>query len=116
MWNEEKQRLAEATGRPVLKMINIDMLGVHWPLEPTRRLLETEAKLTRSEGGLLVLVSGPGEGTLHGDASNMSNVHIRLDMQGGVILLHGIRPRTPLHAVESTGEKGFPALKLTQIS
>ena len=116
MWNEKKRRLVEETGRPVLKLINIDMLGVHWPLEPTRRLLETEAKLTRSEGGLLVLVSGPGEGALHGDISNMSNVHIRLDMQGGVVLLHGIRPRTPLHAVESTGEKGYPTLKLTQIS
>lgn len=62
------------------------------------------------------MVSGSGDGVLHGDASNMSNFHIRLDMGGGVVLLHGIHPRTPLHTAESTGEMSYPALKLTQIS
>lgn len=116
IWNEEKQRLALATGRPVLKLINIDKAGVHWPLEPTRRVLEAEAKLTRNEGGLLVLVSTPGDGGLRRDAINMSSVHLRLSLEQGVVLLQGVRPRTPLYAMEPTGEDGYPSARLTQMN
>ena len=113
IWNEEKRKLTEATGRPVLKLVNVDSAGIHWPLEQARRVMEAESKATKDEGGLLSLLSMPGNDWLGRDASNMSSIHLRLADERGVTLIQGVRPRTPLYALESTGEDGYPSVRLT---
>ncbi len=117
IWNEEKRRMTRDTGKPVLKLVSVDSAGIHWPLEQARRVMEMESKLTKDEGGLLVLLStATGNEGLYRDASNMSSVRIRLINEKGVMLLQGIRPRTILYALEATGEGGYPQIRLTPMN
>lgn len=114
IWNEEKRRLTAATGRPVLKLVSVDSAGIHWPLDHARRVMEMESKLTKDEGGLLVLLStATGNEGLKMDASNMASVRLRLFNEKGVMLLQGVMPRTILYALEATGEGGYPQIRLT---
>jgi len=117
IWNEEKRRLTAATGRPVLKLVSVDSCGIHWPLDQARGVMETESKLTKDEGGLLVLLStATGNEGLYGDASNMASVRLRLINEKGVMLLQGIRPRTSLYVLEATGDEGYPQIRLTPMN
>jgi KaiC/GvpD/RAD55 family RecA-like ATPase len=116
IWNEEKRKLMGATGKQVLKLVNIDSVGIHWPLEQARRAMETESKLTKDEGGLLALLSTSGDEGLGRDASNMASIHLRLINAQGAMLLQGVRPRTPLFVLEATGAEGYPRIRLTPMN
>ena len=114
-WNEEKQRLMEMTGKPILKMIFIDIIKEYFSLDYARRALEKEIVQTKNEDSLLLLFSRPGSEELQQYASKMSDLHLRLFNEQGVILFHGTRPRTTLYALETTESEGYPKLKLTPL-
>jgi hypothetical protein len=116
IWDEEKARLREATGGQVLEVINVDKVGVLWPLEQACRAMEAESKRVKVEGGLLLLTSSQRDQGLSMDASRMAGIHLRLRDELGVALLQGIRPRTPLHALETTVTRGYPSLELTPLN
>ena len=113
IWGEEKRRLIEATGRQVLKLVDVDSVGLHWSPGQARRMMEAESRHTKDEGGLLALLSTPCDEGAGRDAANMSSVHMRLTNEHGVMLLQWVRPRTPLFVAESTGADGYPRIKLT---
>lgn len=115
IWNEEKRLMIKATGLPLLDLAYIDTIDTFLPIDRARRELELAAKFTKNEGGLLVLFSRPGSEELRQYALNLSDLHFRLLNEQGVILFHGIRPRTPIYALETTGSEGYPKLKLTPI-
>ncbi len=115
IWREEASRLHRETGQPILKIIYTDRLSKTWPEAQSRSFLDTESIHTRNTGGLLVLLSRPGEEatTLH--ASNLAHIHLRLYNQRGVILMDGVKPQTPLYALEQDNSEGYPSLNLTPI-
>ena len=115
IWNEEKQALMKASGKPVLKMLFIDIINEYFSLHNTRRVLEKEIILTKNEDSLLLLFSSPGSEELQQYASKMSDLHLRLFNEQGVILFHGTRPRTTLYALETTDSEGYPKLELTPL-
>jgi hypothetical protein len=63
----------------------------------------------------LSLLVRPDVESLARHASNISNIHLSLINEQGVVLFRGIRPRTQLHALEMNGDSGYPRLKFTQI-
>jgi len=75
-------------------------------------LSEYESKVYLS---LLVLLVRPGVESLARHASNISNIHLSLINEQGVVLFRGIRSRTQLHALEMNGDSGYPRLKFTPI-
>lgn len=115
IWREEASRLHRETGQPILKIVYTDRLSKTWPEAQSRSFLDTESIHTRNTGGLLVLLSRPGEEatTLH--ASNLAHIHLRLYNQRGVILMDGVKPQTPLYALEQDNSEGYPSLNLTPI-
>ena len=116
IWDEEKERLRESTGGQVLEVVNTDKACVHWPMDQVRRAMETESKRVKVRGDLLVLLSNQWDRGLSGDASKMAGIHLRLRDELGVALLQGIRPRTPLHALEATAAGGYPSVALTPLN
>jgi hypothetical protein len=70
---------------------------------------------TRNTGGLLVLLSRPGEEATRQHASNLAHTHLRIHSQRGVMLLDGVKPQTPLYALEQDNSEGYPSLSLTPI-
>ena len=115
LWMEEKRRLMEATGKPTLTMAYIDRFTASTPVEWTRRALDMAVTATKNEGGLLLLLSGSGSEGLIKSVSNLSDLHLRLLNEQGVILFHGIRPRTLLYALEMDGSEGYPKLNITPL-
>ena len=113
-WNGEKQRLMKTTGKPVLKIIYIDIIK-EYLLDHARKALEKEIAMTKNEDSLLLLFSRPGSGELQQYASKMSDLHLRLFNERGVIIFHGIRPRTTLYALE-TKSGGSGNLNLTPLT
>lgn len=105
----------EKTGKPILNIAYIDRIRTSAPVESMRRALETAATVTKNDGGLLLLLCKAGSEELRLSASNISNIHLRLQNKQGVILFNGIRPRTPLYALEMTASQGYPKIKLTPI-
>jgi len=116
IWDEEKERLRGPPGGRVLEVVNIDRVDVHWPLEKSMRAMEVESRRAKAKGDLIVLLSSQGGRGLAESASMMAGVHIRLREEVGAVLLQGVRPRTPLHAIEATGGEGYPSLTLTPLS
>ena len=112
-WDDEKTRLLATTGKPILKIAYIDKAYSLWPMEHTKRALDVESMVTKSEGGLLVLLVRPGSEDLARHSSNISGAHLSLTNEQGVILFRGIRPRTQLYALEMNGDGGYPRLRFT---
>lgn len=115
LWKETKRKLREATGKPTLSLAYIDRIISSIPPKGALRVLERVATTTKNEGGLLLLFSGPGPKELIRSASNLSEQHFKLMNEQGVILFHGIRPRTPLYALETNGSEEFAELKMTPL-
>jgi len=115
VWAQAETELTVETGEPVLKMIYVDSLQSNWAHENLGRLLDAESMRTRDAGGLLVLLSKPGDGGLRWHAGNLSHTHLKVVNLHGVILLQGVKPRTPLYAVNQDPWKGYPSVTLTPI-
>jgi hypothetical protein len=62
---------------------------------------------TRNTGGLLVLLSRPGEEATSQHASNLTHTHLRVHNQRGVMLLDGVKPQTPLYALGQNNSAGY---------
>lgn len=114
-WAEAERELTEETGEPTLKMIYVDSLQSNWAGENLGRLLDSESMRTRDAGGLLMLLSRPGDGSLRQHAGNLSHTHLRAVNLQGVILLQGVKPKTPLNALNQDDERGYPSYTLTPI-
>jgi hypothetical protein len=71
--------------------------------------------LTKNKGSLFLLLIRPGTPELAQHASNISNTHIKVTNNQGVILFQGIRPRTPIYALQATDTGGYPRLKFTPL-
>ena len=115
LWNEAKRKLRKETGKPTLSLAYIDRITTSIPVKLTGRALDRAATTTKNEGGLLLLFSRPGSEELIQSVSNLSDLHLRLLNEQGIILFHGIRPRTLLYALEMTGCEGHPKLKITPL-
>jgi len=115
IWKEEASRLHRETGQPILKIVYADHLSKTWPEAQSRSFLDTESMHTRNTGGLLVLLSRPGEEATAQHASNLAHTHLRIHNQRGVMLMDGVKPQTPLYALEQDNKEGYPSLALTPI-
>ena len=115
IWREEASRIHRETGQLILKIVYTDRLSKTWPEAQSRRFLDTESIHTRNTGGLMVLLSRPGEEATTQHASNLAHIHLRLNNQRGVILMDGVKPQTPLYALEQNNYEGYPSLTLTPI-
>ncbi|KON30685.1 hypothetical protein AC482_03290 [miscellaneous Crenarchaeota group-15 archaeon DG-45] len=115
LWRKAKEELMEATGRPTLTIAHIDRIVTSLTDDLTRRALDMAVTATKNEGGPLLLITGPGTEKLTRSASSLSDLHLRLLNEQGVILFHGIRPRTLLYALEIDGSEGYPKLEMTPL-
>ena len=59
-WNDEKERLIRETGKPILKIVNLNKVCGTWPFKAVTAAMDAEAVQTKNEGGLLVIVTQTG--------------------------------------------------------
>ncbi|MFH2112514.1 MAG: ATPase domain-containing protein [Candidatus Bathyarchaeota archaeon] len=114
-WADSEEELSRETGGPLLKIIYVDSLRTCLPHADHRRFLDHQSMRARDAGGLLVLLSRPGDDHLRQHAGNLAHTHLQVTNHEGVMLLQGVKPRTPLHAVAQDPAQGHPSLSLTPI-
>ncbi|PCN50401.1 hypothetical protein B6U99_04615 [Candidatus Geothermarchaeota archaeon ex4572_27] len=116
-WLRALRGLQESTRRvEVAAYVGADGVYQLYGEEPLYRLLSLEALRTRSEGGLLMVVTKPGlDGRAVRTVSNVSDVHLKLVRRRGALLIYGVKPRTELYAVSIDTSRGYPAPRLTPI-
>lgn len=61
------------------------------------------------------LLSRSGEEATRQHASNLAHTHLRVHNQRGVMLLEGVKPQTPLYALDQENSAGYPGLSMTPI-
>jgi hypothetical protein len=114
-WADAEEKLSGETGGPLLKIIYVDSLRASLPQADHRRFLDHQSMRTRDADGLLVLLSRPGDDQMRQHAGNLAHTHLQVTNREGVMLLQGVKPRTPLHALAQDPAAGHPALSLTPI-
>ena len=100
---------------PVLKFAGLDWLVHFWGEEGAICLLNLDARRTRYLGGLTILLGKPIYPEIAKRIPPLASVHLKLTRRHGCLLLYGVKPRTPLYAVEADYSKGYPLPKLTPI-
>ncbi|MCD6421494.1 MAG: AAA family ATPase [Thaumarchaeota archaeon] len=100
---------------PVLKFAGLDWLVHFWGEEGAIYILNLDARRTRYLGGLTILLGKPIYPEIAKRIPPLASVHLKLTRRHGCLLLYGVKPRTPLYAVEADYSKGYLLPKLTPI-
>ena len=110
-----EEELLRRHGQPILKFVGLDWLVHFWGEEGAIHLLNLDARRTRYLGGLTILLGKPIYPEILKRMPPLASVHLKLTRRHGCLLLYGVKPRTPLYAVEADYSKGYPLPKLTPI-
>jgi len=114
-WLRVEQELIRQTGCPVLCVTGLDTLVSLYGPEACERVLSADIARIRNRGAIAILIAKPGNEMLVRKLGAMAEVHLKLEREHGSLLLHGVKPRTSLLAVEADTSKGYLMPKLTPI-
>jgi KaiC/GvpD/RAD55 family RecA-like ATPase len=101
--------------QPICYTIGYDALIAHYGIEAVINQANFEATRVRETGDLCFAIVKPGYEGLSEKLGSVTNIHLKLIVEDGVLLLYGIKPRTNLYAVEMDTSKGYPLPRLTPI-
>jgi len=110
-----EEELMNETGLPVVRFTGADTLTTVFGREVVERMLNVDATRIREKGNLGINIIKPGHAHLVPIAGAIADVHLKMAIQHGVLLLYGVKPSTGLHAVEMDVSRGYPLPKLTPI-
>jgi len=102
-------------GRPILLFVCAATLASLYGDEKCLEILRSVAAQTKNGRALLIAIVGAGYRDLAIKLSLLSDFYLRLVSKYGCPILYGVKPTTPLYAVEVDASKGYPKAKLTPI-
>lgn len=110
-----EDELRSRVDKPILKVIGVDRLMLHYGLNDTLKLLSMDVDRLASNGSLTFLIAKPVYPKLTERISPIADIHLKLTREHGALILYGIKPRTGLYAVEVDSRSGYTYTKLTPI-
>jgi hypothetical protein len=108
-------QLRNDTGRPLCYMSGYDSLIAHYGTESVVTNANLEATRVRERGELSIGILKPGYEETLDRLSSLVDVHLKLIVEDGVLIVFGVKPRTNLYGVEVDTSKGYPLPRLTPI-
>ena len=99
--------------KPVLRIVFYDALETEYATLHNEIVLAITR--TRISGDVTIGIARPSLGILL-KLLDMVDWHFRLSKVHGTLLFQGIKPETPLYAVQCDISKGFPMAKLTEVT
>jgi hypothetical protein len=108
-------RLTRETGRPVIAHIGIDRLIQLAGREELRWLILMQ-DYARTYRGLLIWSVKPIMPWIIERLAPIAEMHFKITREHGCILLYGIKPRTPLYAIQLKPGKTPPTPDLIRIT
>jgi len=107
--------LKSGRDQPALVSVSLDAGLSLYGEAQGRRLLDLTASTVRGRASLFLLVGRESPDNLTDKISSIVDFHLKLTREHGSLLLYGVKPRTPLYAVETDTSKGYPIPRLTPI-
>ena len=112
---EAERELREMTGQPILHFVGADMFIDTYGPRDALSAIRNHSVRVREKGDLYMILLKPGRPRLSEILSAFSEVHLKITRKYGCVIIYGIKPRTPLYALEMDISKGYFMPKLTQI-
>jgi hypothetical protein len=107
--------LVKETGQPVMRSTGVDSLVSIYGLDAVTKLMWRFAADVRSKEGLSILNIKPGYEDAVKMLSATADVHLKLVIRQGNLILYGLKPWTSLQVVEMDVTKGHAEPRLTPI-
>jgi len=121
-WKEDLDKFLEAgrqfieqTKQPPIFLLGADSLKTIYGEERCEQILNLCATEVRRMGAVAIYITKAGYRDLAVKLSALADTYIRLTRRHGCLLLYGVKPRTPIYAVEMDTSKGYPLPRLTAI-
>ncbi|MEM1514980.1 MAG: ATPase domain-containing protein [Thermoproteota archaeon] len=112
---EIERELHERTGKPILHFVGADMFIDTYGLREALSAIRNHAVRVREEGDLYMILLKQGYPRLSEVLGTFSEVHLKITRKYCSVIVYGVKPRTPLYALDMDVSKGYFMPKLTQI-
>jgi len=109
------EELLRRTGKPLVQILAVDTIGLYHGQHGVLRAAQESITLCKKTGGFALWVAESTFLDLLQKLSPLASMHFKLTRKHGCLLFYGIKPRTPLIAIEEDLSKGYPVPKLTPI-
>ena len=109
-----EEELMRSLGAPPLRVIGADTVAQLFGQESLTQA-NLDVHRTKVLGALTIWISKPIRPRLSEMLAPMAHIHLKLTRRHGCLLFYGIKPRTPLYAVEMDVSRGYPLPRLTPI-
>jgi len=110
-----EDELVSEFNKPILKVVGIDRLTLHYGLNDALKLLSVDVDRVSSTGSLTFLIAKPIYPRLAKKVSPLVDTHLKLTREHGALILYGVKPRTGLYTVEVEAREGYTSTKLIPI-
>ena len=100
------QKLVQATGQPILQILNIETLAAEYKTDIVR-FLDSFIRISRRAGNLTLAVLRPHVSDVRGMLGPLADLHLKMDMIDDVLVLYGVKPRMELHFVQPDVSRGY---------
>ena len=107
--------LVKRYGNPLLQVISMDTVGMYHGVSGVLRAAQESLVFAKKTKGSAIWILESTFPELSQKLSPLASMHFKLVRKHGCPIFYGIKPRTPLIAVEVDVSKGYPLPKLSQI-
>lgn len=112
---EVERDIREKTHQPLLHFVGADMLIDTYGQMEALSAIRNHAARVREKGDLYMILVKPGYENISQTLGAFSEVYLKVTRRYGSVLVYGVKPRTPLYALEMDVSRGYFMPKLTQI-
>ena len=110
-----EEGLVEKYSNQALKVIGVDSIVHYFGEKEAMILANLETAREKYAGGLAIWLAKPIYPEIIENVKPLTDVHLKITKRHGCLLLYGVKPRTPLCAVNVDTSKGYILTKLTPI-
>jgi len=100
-------KLVEETGKPIIANIGVDRI-IRVTGEEALKQLAIAQDIVRQHRSLMFWLVKPIMPWIIERLAPIADIHLKITREHGCILLHGIKPRTPLYAIQLKPDKAPP--------
>ncbi len=109
------EELVKKTGKPPICVISSDTVGLYYGIQGVLQAVHNSIAVAKKTGGLIIWVMESTFPELAQRLPPMVSMHLKLTRKHGCFLFYGVKPRTPLFAVETDVSEGRLVTRLTPI-
>ena len=101
------EKLAQATGQPIIETISVDTLSSVYEVGEVMRFLDLCVRTVRERGYLLLLMLRSDGVEVRRKVKSVADMHLRMDVVQGALVLMSLKPESWLRFVQEDASMGY---------